>query len=145
MAKDEYITLKEASELTGYAADYIGQLIRSGKIHGKQIYYNVAWVTTEAAVQEYLEKGVSNKNNVIKEAGTKINKLKLSIAQKAEAHKAFKWLLYAIMTLSILVFLFLFYILSVHINDKIEDRAQQSIEEQALIQSLQEKPTYNTL
>jgi hypothetical protein len=49
-----YITLKEASERFGYAPDYIGQLIRKGKIEGKQVYANVAWMTTEEAMTEYV-------------------------------------------------------------------------------------------
>ncbi|OGD31418.1 hypothetical protein A3C91_04755 [Candidatus Azambacteria bacterium RIFCSPHIGHO2_02_FULL_52_12] len=48
------ITLKEAAEISGYAPDYIGQLIRKGKIPGEQIYASVAWVTTEAAMRAYL-------------------------------------------------------------------------------------------
>ncbi len=58
----EYITLKEAGEISGYSPDYIGQLIRRGKITGKQVYANVAWVTTRDALREYLsEKGKSKK------------------------------------------------------------------------------------
>ena len=34
----------------------MGQLIRKGKLAGKQIYLNVAWVTTEEALEEYLGK-----------------------------------------------------------------------------------------
>jgi predicted DNA-binding transcriptional regulator AlpA len=51
----EYISLKEAAALSGYSADYVGQLIRQGKLPGKQIFSNVAWVTTEAAVREYMD------------------------------------------------------------------------------------------
>lgn len=51
-----YITLKEASKISGYTPDYLGQLIRKGKLQGKQIYLNIAWVTTEEALGEYLEK-----------------------------------------------------------------------------------------
>ncbi len=50
----EYLSLKEASELTGYSSDYVGQLIRSGKIQGKQIYSHVSWVTTKEALDEYM-------------------------------------------------------------------------------------------
>ncbi len=50
-----YITLKEAAQLSGYSPDYIGQLIRQGKISGKQIYFNVAWVTTEDEIYRYLQ------------------------------------------------------------------------------------------
>ncbi len=52
----KYITLKEASKMTGYSPDYLGQLIRKGKLAGKQVYLNVAWMTTEDAIREYLEK-----------------------------------------------------------------------------------------
>ncbi len=51
----KYITLKEAAQLSGYSPDYIGQLIRRGKIAGKQIYFNVAWVTTEEEINRYLQ------------------------------------------------------------------------------------------
>ena len=50
----KYITLKEASKISGYSQDYLGQLIRKGKLEGKQIYLNVAWMTTEEALNAYL-------------------------------------------------------------------------------------------
>ena len=53
MDDTEYITLKEAALISGYAPDYIGQLIRRGKIPGKQVYANVAWVTTKEAISAY--------------------------------------------------------------------------------------------
>ncbi|HTY39960.1 MAG TPA: hypothetical protein VMC43_02635, partial [Candidatus Paceibacterota bacterium] len=49
-----YITLKEAAKISGYAPDYVGQLIRKGRLSGRQIYYNTAWITTEKSVREYL-------------------------------------------------------------------------------------------
>ena len=54
--QDGYITLKEAGERFGYSADYIGQLIRKGKIEGKQVYANVVWMTTPEAMEAYLLK-----------------------------------------------------------------------------------------
>lgn len=54
--RDKFITLKEAAKISGYSPDYLGQLIRKGKLPGKQIYLNVAWVTTEAAVREHMNK-----------------------------------------------------------------------------------------
>lgn len=66
--KDEFISLKDAAKLTGYSADYIGQLIRSGKIDGQQMYTNISWVTTEKAVLEYLDK--SKKDKAEKKAGS---------------------------------------------------------------------------
>jgi hypothetical protein len=49
------ITLKEASQMSGYSPDYLGQLIRQGKLPGKQVYSSVAWVTTEDAVRSYMD------------------------------------------------------------------------------------------
>jgi hypothetical protein len=50
----EHISLKEASLISGYSPDYIGQLIRQGKLSGSQVYTGVAWVTTREAITEYL-------------------------------------------------------------------------------------------
>lgn len=58
--KEKYITLKQAAILSGYSSDYVGQLIRQGKIAGKQVYSSVAWVTTDEEIKRYLhlkEKG----------------------------------------------------------------------------------------
>lgn len=69
MEKDKkLISLKEASELSGYSSDYIGQLIRSGKIFGEQVYTGVVWMTTEDEVLSYKNK--SKQKSVNK---TKIN------------------------------------------------------------------------
>ena len=63
MEKDSnLISLKEAADISGYSSDYIGQLIRSGKIFGEQVYSNVVWKTTEEAVLEYRNKS-RNKNS----------------------------------------------------------------------------------
>jgi hypothetical protein len=53
------ISLKEAATLSGYSADYIGQLIRAGKIPGKQVYTNITWMTTAEAVIQYKKKSKS--------------------------------------------------------------------------------------
>lgn len=54
--KDKYISLKEAARISGYSSDYIGQLIRSGKIWGKPVYTNIAWRTTAEEVLSYKHK-----------------------------------------------------------------------------------------
>lgn len=61
--KNNLITLKEASQLSGYSADYVGQLIRQGKIPGKQVYCNIAWMTTAEAVLDYKKKNRDKNNN----------------------------------------------------------------------------------
>ena len=68
MAKEKMITLKEAAKISGYSPDYIGQLIRSGKIPGKQVYFNIAWMTTAEAVLSYKQR--------------KQEKLKLTLKEK---------------------------------------------------------------
>jgi predicted DNA-binding transcriptional regulator AlpA len=54
-SKSKYINLKEAAKISGYAPDYIGQLIRKGKLPGKQIFCNIAWVTPEDSVRQYIK------------------------------------------------------------------------------------------
>lgn len=55
------ISLKEASKISGYSSDYIGQLIRAGKIPGKQVYTNISWMTTARAIIEYKNNSERNK------------------------------------------------------------------------------------
>jgi nitric oxide reductase large subunit len=71
----EYISLKEASKITGYHPDYLSYLIREKKIEGKKIGRN--WFTTEKAIIDYL----STKNFLsIKEfLSSKINQRTLFI------------------------------------------------------------------
>ena len=66
MAKEKFISLKEAAELSGYSPDYVGQLIRQGKLPGKQVFLNVAWMTTEGAVKEYVRRGSKNSESPAK-------------------------------------------------------------------------------
>ncbi len=58
--KNKKITLKEAADIAGYSSDYIGSLIRTGKIIGHRLVGTSAWVTTETAVLNYLQE---NKNS----------------------------------------------------------------------------------
>lgn len=57
------ITLKEASEISGYAPDYVGQLIRQGKLPGRQIYSSIAWMTNESAIRQYIKRNQKSKND----------------------------------------------------------------------------------
>jgi len=57
----ESISLKEAAKISGYAPDYIGWLIRKGKIPGKKVYTKTFWQTTEEAIGNYQK--VRNRNN----------------------------------------------------------------------------------
>jgi len=63
MTEKNLISLKEAAKESGYSADYIGQLIRAGKIPGKQVYANVSWMTTADAVLDYKNSGKAEQKN----------------------------------------------------------------------------------
>jgi hypothetical protein len=52
----KWISLKEAAKISGYSPDYIGYLIRTGKISGKQVHFNIAWRTTAEAVLNYKQR-----------------------------------------------------------------------------------------
>jgi len=106
------ISLKEASELTGYSADYIGQLIRQGKIRGKQVYTNIAWMTTAEEVLAYKNKGkkkqekTTMKDKIIAQSrlfGMQMNMLKLIF-------KSFKQAIPIMVFILILFFTLVFYI-----------------------------------
>jgi fibronectin-binding autotransporter adhesin len=51
---DEILSLAQASKITGYHQDYLGQLCRSGKLAGKKIGRN--WTTTKFALEEFQRK-----------------------------------------------------------------------------------------
>lgn len=116
-----YLTLKEASERTEYTPDYIGQLIRAGKIEGKQVYSNVAWVANEASLRSYLEmKG-------------KESQLAPSSQVFAERYPhLIKPFLYGVIVFSSLLFVVLIHVLSVTIDRAIasalQDESSTSIE-----------------
>lgn len=104
--KKGYITLKEAAALSNYSSDYIGQLIRAGKIEGEQVYNNVAWVTTEASLQNYLATKNKKVHTLTDESGNLIE----------TAEKFGVYALYSLMTLLVVACLVLFYIFSVSLD-----------------------------
>ncbi len=50
--KEQIISLREASKITGYSQDYLGDLCREGKLEGQKIGRN--WTTTKKAVAELM-------------------------------------------------------------------------------------------
>lgn len=133
----KWITLKEASKVSGYAPDYIGELIRKGKIEGKQIYFNVAWVTTEEAILEYKErqKKREEKNLTKKEKFLDfLNEIKQKFLLQFQVlklfFKTFKIILPLFIVLIILLSLFFFYIFSLSFEKKEKILpTQESLEE----------------
>jgi len=51
--KKKYISLKEAAKISGYHPDYIGYLIRQGKLRAEKVYSGVAWLTTKEEIARY--------------------------------------------------------------------------------------------
>lgn len=97
--------------MSGYTPDYLGQLIRKGKLPGKQIYLNVAWVTTEEALSEYLEK---NKTGGTKGAGIsgvrhKVRRWLIAHASGEVVVRLARRVIYAIIVLLMALCLFLIY------------------------------------
>ena len=125
-----YITLKEAAALSGYSSDYVGQLIRNGKIRGKRIYANPVWMTTEHDILSYLElnrsDGLSGNGsgrsiyNHFRSLGTKLR-------SELEIVKLYKGVLYLAITSSLIFSLFVFYVFSVNFDTWLSQRSAQEI------------------
>jgi len=119
----KFITLKEAAKISGYSSDYIGQLIRTGKISGKQIYCNITWVTTAGAVLDYKSKKEksNNKFSVIKDF---FGDNKRKLLMEFEVFKLFiKILRSTSSVLIVIIFSFLlfnFYLFHYFLNKNIE-------------------------
>lgn len=124
--KEEYITLKEAAEISGYAPDYVGQLIRQGKITGKQVFSNVSWVTTEEALHAYMEGETSGKSSgksrrdaaAVVMGGMNID----------EVHRLYTYISRAVLVVLGIFALLLVYVLSVSIDQRIENSFLERIE-----------------
>lgn len=79
--ENKLISLKEAAKITGYSSDYIGQLIRNGKIPGKQVYSNIQWMTSVDAIKDYRKKSNNKQNeNTIDKINMKRRKFAMEIA-----------------------------------------------------------------
>jgi hypothetical protein len=112
---EKFISLKEAAEISGYAPDYIGQLIRAGKITGKQVYTNVSWMTTEAAVLGYKNKSgqaIDAQADTGDFLGNFGRRIKLEIELLKQLSKTFKLFLPTISIFIISLFIFLLLLFS---------------------------------
>lgn len=131
--KDKHITLKEAAVLSGYSSDYLGQLIRKGKLEGEQVYMNTAWMTTEVAVLDYL-------NNTKKVKTSEERSFVESLVESAKKNwdLLYTYFLYTIIFLNILFLIVLFFILSVSIENYFEKRDVEtlSVDKAILIDSI---------
>lgn len=130
MSEDKkYITLKEAAALSGYSPDYIGQLIRSGKLRGKQIYSNIAWVTTEEDLTQYMRVrknsgGVGRSESISDATLQTRNRLYLFF----QSPEVIKGIMYVALTVCGLFLIIFFYIASVTVEKHLHEKALREAE-----------------
>lgn len=120
----QYISLKEAAQITGYSPDYIGQLIRSGKLEGKQVFQHVVWVTTEDAIEKYLKGTRRQEPGKMPTFQDFFTVERLSIM-----YSAFLWFAITLFTLFVL---FLGYVFAVSIDHKVEQRHLERLNARSL-------------
>jgi hypothetical protein len=119
-----HITLKEAARISGYAPDYVGQLIRKGKLYGRQVYLNTAWVTTEEAMRKYVAGEVpTGAATGSPELGEKFQQAKNVLLSDVRVSGIVRIALYAVLGLAVVFSLVLFYVVSVNIERVLTERA----------------------
>ena len=119
----KYISLKEAAKISGYSSDYVGQLIRAGKLEGKQVFSNVAWMTTEEAIRKYLQghNGASVNKNALQSF---VDKMRSSISI-TNAYTAVNWA--AVFVLGLFT-VFLISVIAIAIDHQVERDFVQKLE-----------------
>ncbi len=127
-----HITLKEAARISGYAPDYVGQLIRKGKLYGRQVYMNVAWVTTEAAVQEYIKNQAGGVTPPVGGAASGMlerwRAFENRMFSEARLSVFLRTVLYLGLALSVALILLLISILAVSLDRSLERQAVERLE-----------------
>lgn len=134
--KAGFITLKEASERFGYSPDYIGQLIRKGKLEGKQVYANVAWMTTPEAMEEYLAKEKRTGKGGEKEKTAWTQERVMQALLDRDGTRVLSFVLYVILVILSISLIMLFYFLSVALDHRMQERAKARLIEKAPMVSL---------
>lgn len=130
MREEKYISLKEASEISGYSPDYIGQLIRKGKIKGKQVYFNTAWMVTEEQVREYMEQKINGRGTLTGKEWIlqAITNFPENLKNKIKFLKLFKIVLYFSILFTVFLFLLLIYIFSTSLEQQLNEKAIEKFE-----------------
>jgi len=135
--KKKHITLREAGKISGYAPDYIGQLIRNGKLPGKQIYCNTAWLTTEEAIRAYQEKKEEPETG-IKKIQHWLRKKTQSALSETKMSGTLKGVMYTGLMLSIAVSITLGYFLVINIQStkELKEIKNEDVLEAGIIEGL---------
>ena len=137
MAK-KYISLKEAAKISGYSADYIGQLIRAGKLPGRQVYVNVAWMTTEDAVREYMHRRAEEKAGARSSDERFIDKFyawRNRILMRERLMRIVTIVTSVVLGAALMLLMMMFYAYSVQIDKKLEENALRDAVESAPVVS----------
>jgi hypothetical protein len=129
----DFISLKEAASISGYSADYIGQLIRKGKLPGKQVYSHVAWVTTRDALLDYARGETSESRVQIVPTTPDFGSRVLAFEQS----RAFKVIAYGAIGLSILCGIACFYLFSVLLEARLRSLALERAQAEGKMQTAQ--------
>jgi len=53
--RKKYLPLKKTAKLFGYSSDYIGYLIRGGRVRGKKVHKNLSWQVEKHSLIKYCE------------------------------------------------------------------------------------------
>ena len=122
LKQKDQISLKEAAEISGYTPDYLGQLIRSGKLQGEQVYLNVAWVTSETAVIEYMKKNKNGSDRSVVQARARV------LTSEQRLSGLYRWVALVVIGFLSITIIFLVAVLAVSIDHKIEKKYEQKIE-----------------
>jgi len=138
-SKPKYISLKEAARISGYAPDYIGYLIRKGKIPGKPVYCNIAWMTTAEAVLSYKngeakkKRKTSFRDRILEFFKEKKEKLFWEVNVMKIFFKTFRYVLPIIIILILSFSILVFYILhqATHTSQQAEKQFQEKVSEEA--------------
>lgn len=118
--EEGFITLKEAAKIGNYTPDYVGQLIRAGKIKGEQVYSQTAWVTTEEELHAYMQ----DKTRVVADEAV----MRFQMLRQFSTYA-----LYGLIILCIAILLFLQYVLYVSIDAGIEKSYSSNVDETELV------------
>lgn len=107
--QNELVSLKVAAQITGYSSDYIGQLIRANKIAGRQVYSNIAWMTTVKAVMDYKLADSKDHNSLAYKLKIYFRKLNMELIALKLFFNTFKTILPIIFLILIITFSFIFF------------------------------------
>ena len=128
------ISLKEASKISGYSSDYIGQLIREGKISGKQVYSSIQWMTSAQEVLNYKNIKKQKKSGILAKFEVQKRKVSMELNVFKLFFQTFKSSLPLILVIIISFILLSYFILYLSFGQKTQEMGQKVIDDQSIIQ-----------